>query len=92
MGIGEKMTCRLQFLFVKHSVFLSKSNYAVMVMQDPSRISRTYVRLFTSNLGGFLIFSFRVTFLSFVLNIPPSGICFFLQNRKFKVLFKETFS
>ena len=33
--------------------FLSKSNYAVMVMQDTLRAFRTYVRLFTSSVVGF---------------------------------------
>ena len=71
--------------------FLSKSNYAVMVMQDPSRTSRTYVRLFTSNLGGFNFF-LSCYFPVFCFKYSPIWNLYFLQNRKFKVLFKETFS
>ena len=47
---------------------------------------------FFASLNGFLNFSFRVIFLSFVFNIPASGICIFFQNRRFKVLFKGIFS
>ena len=53
MGIGEKNDMNALIFVCKTSSFLSKSNNAVMVMQDTSRTFRTYVRLFTSNLVGF---------------------------------------
>ena len=53
MGTGEKNDMNALIFVCKTLSFLSKSNYAVMVMQDTSRTFRTYVRLFTSNLVGF---------------------------------------
>ena len=54
MGTGEKNDMNALIFVCKTLSFLSKSNYAVKIMQDTSRTFRTYVRLFTSNLSWVL--------------------------------------
>ena len=54
--------------------------------------SQTNYKLrFFASLNGFLNFSFRVIFLSFVFNIPASGICIFSKIEDLKCYLREYF-
>ena len=46
---------------------------------------------FFASLSGYLNFSFRVIFLSFVFNIPASGICIFSKIEDLKCYLREYF-
>ena len=73
------------------SLFDNFENCPMRLLAWTKRHKPTTKSDFFASLSGFLNFSSRVIFLSFVFNIPASGICIFSKIEDLKCYLREYF-